>query len=104
MRLKFFWRANLICCALFFPKTARITLTGPETVLHLQASEYSFRVAILTLATCLRGLYPEGKSRDSLGGSLSRGFIGKPDLASEADEGDWVVFFLPTAMRRALGF
>ena len=44
-----------------FPKTATITLTAPESALYINVSEYSFRVALLTLATCLRGLYPEGK-------------------------------------------
>lgn len=42
-------------------KTASITLTSPEKALYINVSEYAFRVALLTLATCLRGLYPEGK-------------------------------------------
>jgi hypothetical protein len=44
-----------------FSKTASINLTSPETSLYINVSEYAFRVALLTLATCLRGLYPEGK-------------------------------------------
>jgi len=44
-----------------FPKTASITLTSPDTALYINVSEYAFRVALLTLATCLRGIYPEGK-------------------------------------------
>jgi hypothetical protein len=46
---------------IIFSKTASITLTSPETALYINVSEYAFRVALLTLATCLRGLYPEGK-------------------------------------------
>ena len=44
-----------------FSKTASINLTSPETPLYINVSEYAFRVALLTLASCLRGLYPEGK-------------------------------------------
>ena len=44
-----------------FSKTASINLTSPETALYINVSEYAFRVALLTLASCLRGLYPEGK-------------------------------------------
>jgi hypothetical protein len=44
-----------------FSKTSSITLTSPETALYINVSEYVFRVALLTLATCVRGLYPEGK-------------------------------------------
>jgi hypothetical protein len=44
-----------------FSKTASITMTSPETALYINVSEYAFRVALLTLATCVRGLYPEGK-------------------------------------------
>ena len=44
-----------------FSKTASITLTSPETALYINVSEYAFRVALLTLASCLRGLYPDGK-------------------------------------------
>jgi hypothetical protein len=44
-----------------FSKTASINLTSPDVALHLNVSEYDFRVALLTLAICLRGLYPEGK-------------------------------------------
>ena len=44
-----------------FSKTVSITLTSPESALYINVSEYSFRVALLTLATCVRVLYPEGK-------------------------------------------
>jgi len=59
-----------------FPKTASITLKSPETALHLHISEYAFRVALLTLAFCLRGLYPEGKILIPLS------VLGPEDLAS----------------------
>ncbi|MEI8292716.1 MAG: hypothetical protein WCG66_01875 [bacterium] len=53
--------AQLDLVRIVFPKTARITLTSPEQLLHIHASEHSFRIALLTMACCLRGLYPDGK-------------------------------------------
>lgn len=46
---------------IIFPKTARISLTASEEALFVHVSEESFRVALLTLASCLKGLYPDGK-------------------------------------------
>ena len=63
-----------------FPKTASITLTAPESALFINVSEYAFRVALLTLATCLRGLYPEGKIEIPLA-------VLCPEDLSEADFG-----------------
>jgi len=63
-----------------FPKTATITLNAPESALYINVSEYAFRVALLTLATCLRGLYPEGKIEIPMA-------ILSPEDLSEADFG-----------------
>lgn len=58
-----------------FPKTASITLKSPEAGLHLYLSEYAFRVALLALAFCLRGLYPERKI------DIPMAVLGPEDLA-----------------------
>ena len=65
-----------------FSKTASITLTSPETALYINVSEYSFRVALLTLATCVRGLYPEGKIEIPIS-------VLSPEDLSEADFGTY---------------
>lgn len=46
---------------ILFPKTARIILSASEEPLFVHASEESFRVGLLSLASCLKGLYPDGK-------------------------------------------
>jgi hypothetical protein len=70
-----------------FPKTASITLTAPESPLYINVSEYAFRVALLTLATCLRGLYPEGKIEIPMAvlcpEDLSEADLGKSTLAGD---------------------
>ena len=81
---------------IIFPKTASITLKSPEASLHLYISEYAFRVALLTLASCLRGLYPEGKI-DIPMAVLSPQDLAKADFVKAAPAGDsvGVCFRLP---------
>lgn len=81
---------------IIFPKTASITLKSPEESLHLYISEYAFRVALLTLAFCLRGLYPEGKI-DIPMAVLSPEDLAKADFGKVAPASDsvGVCFRLP---------
>lgn len=72
-----------------FPKTASITLTSPESALYINVSEYAFRVALLTLAACLRGLYPEGKIEIRLA-VLSPADLSEADFAKSLPTGDCV--------------
>jgi hypothetical protein len=72
-----------------FPKTASITLTSPDSVLYIHVSEYAFRVALLTLATCLRGLYPEGKIEVPLA-VLGREDLSESDFGKSIPAGDCV--------------
>lgn len=72
-----------------FPKTASITLTSPESALYINVSEYAFRIALLTLATCLRGLYPEGKIEIPLA-VLSPSDLSESDFAKSNPTGDCV--------------
>jgi hypothetical protein len=74
---------------IIFPKTASITVKSPETGLHLYISEYAFRVALLTLAFCLRGLYPEGKI-DIPMAVLSPQDLAKADFVKVPPAGDSV--------------
>lgn len=79
-----------------FPKTASITLSAPESALYINVSEYAFRVALLTLATCLRGLYPEGKIEIPLA-VLSPADLSEADFGKSIPAGDCVgiCFHLP---------
>jgi hypothetical protein len=72
-----------------FPKTASITLTSPESALYINVSEYAFRVALLTLATCLRGLYPEGKIQIPMA-LLCPEDLSKADFGESTPAGDCV--------------
>lgn len=74
---------------IIFPKTASITLKSPEASFHLYISEYAFRVALLTLASCLRGLYPEGKI-DIPMSVLGPEGLAKMDFGKAAPAGDSV--------------
>jgi hypothetical protein len=44
-----------------FPKTAKITFLAPRTVVTVRVAEYPFRVALLTVASRIRDLFPTGK-------------------------------------------
>ncbi len=46
---------------IIFPKTAKITLIPPSEALHVELAEHPFRTVILTIASCVREIFPAGK-------------------------------------------
>jgi len=45
-----------------FPKTSKINFTPSSQTIHVRTAEFPFRVALLTMAARLRGLFPAGKN------------------------------------------
>lgn len=72
-----------------FPKTASISLHSPEGGLPILVSEYAFRAALLTIACCIRELYPEGKTEIPLS-VLTPEDLEAGDFASPTDITDSV--------------
>ena len=49
-----------------FPKTSKIHIAPPKSPIHVRVAEYPFRVALLALASRVRGLFPAGKNEIQL--------------------------------------
>lgn len=45
-----------------FPKTSKIDISPATQTIHVRTAEFPFRVALLTMAARLRGLFPAGKN------------------------------------------
>ncbi len=73
-----------------FPKTSKIQISAAQPALHVRVAEYPFRVAILTMASRLRGLFPAGKNEVQIS-------IMGPKQVAEATglEGDFAAVSIP---------
>jgi len=59
-----------------FPKTARISFVAPREPVNVRVAEFPFRVAMLTVASRIRDLFPTGKIEIPIG-ILATGELGE---------------------------
>lgn len=89
-----------------FPKTSKIQFAPSASTIHVRTAEFPFRVALLTMAARLRGLFPAGKNEIHLAildprevskvtggnGDFAAVEISIPCLAETAEEIDEFLF------------